>query len=106
MEIKLGNYRFVGISIAIILAFFFIILSFSAAMSIFGIILLFILPTYFVLNRFSLEQDEKIVFSFFIGAGIFPTIAYWFGRFISFRIAILITFIALLVIAYFMNKYK
>lgn len=105
MELRF-NYGFIGISAAIALAFFFLIISFSAAMSILGIILLFILPAYLALNKFNLEQDEKIVFSFFIGAGIFPAIAYWIGRFISFRVAILIAFIALLVTAYFVNKYK
>ena len=64
-------------------------------MSALGIILLFMLPTYLILNNFSLEQDEKVIFSFFIGVGIFPSITYWLGMLISFRMAILITFIFL-----------
>ena len=96
---------FIGILIAIILVFFFYILGFSGAMSALGIVLIFFLPTYFILNNFNLENDERIIFSFFIGVGIFPSIAYWLGTLMSFRISIFITFLILLIIGFLARKF-
>ncbi len=102
---KVENLGFIGIMVAVIMIFFYLILGFSGMMAALGIILLLIVPVYLILDNLDLTQDEKIVFSFFIGAGIFPAIAYWLGMLISFRIAILITFILLLVVAYLIKKY-
>ena len=99
------NMAFVGIIVFLILAFFFYILGASGSISALGIILIFILPTYSILNNFKLDNDEKIVFSFFIGAGIFPSIAYWLGIFISFKVSILITFILFLISGLLIKKY-
>lgn len=99
------NMAFIGILTAIILIFFYYILGFSGAMSALGIGLIFIIPTYFILNNFELDGDEKIIFSFFVGAGIFPAISYWLGIFMSFKIAVFITFVVLLVVAYVVRKY-
>lgn len=102
---KIENLGFIGIITAVILVFFYFILGFSGMMSALGIILLFIVPFYLILDNFDLSQDEKIVFSFFIGVGIFPAITYWLGMLISFRIAIFITFIVLIVAGYLVKKY-
>ncbi|MBI2559293.1 hypothetical protein HYW20_08280 [Candidatus Woesearchaeota archaeon] len=99
MNLKIENKGFIAITVVIILAFFYLILGFPGMMSALGIILIFMLPAYLILNNFDLEQDEKIIFSFFIGVGIFPSISYWLGMVISFRLAILITFILLVAIA-------
>ena len=95
---------FIAIVVVIVLIFFYIILGFSGMMSALGIILLFIVPTYLILNNFDLGQDEKIVFSFFIGVGIFPSIVYWLGIFISLKIAIFISFIVLVVVGFGVRK--
>jgi len=102
---KIENLGFIGIIMAVILVFFYFILGFSGMMSALGIILLFIVPFYLILDNFDLGQDEKIIFSFFIGAGVFPAITYWLGMLISFRIAIFITFIVLIVAGYLVKKY-
>jgi len=99
------NIIFVGILVVVILIFFYYILGFSGAMSVLGIMLIFILPTYLILNNFKLDNDEKIIFSFFIGVGIFPSIVYWLGTLISFRISIFMTFILLLLIGFFIKKF-
>jgi len=99
------NIGFIAVMVAIVLVFFYLILGFSAALSVLGIILLFIVPVYLILNNFDLGQDEKIVFSFFLGVGIFPSLAYWLGMFISFRLSILITFSVLLIVAYLTKKF-
>lgn len=96
---------FIGIVAAVVLIFFYIILGFSGMMSALGIILLFIVPTYLILDNFDLRQDEKIVFSFFIGVGVFPSIVYWLGLFISLKIAIFISFIVLVAVGFGVKKF-
>ena len=100
---KIEHVGFIGAAIALMLAFFYLVLGISGMMAALGIILLFVLPFYLILNildnldKSQLEQDEKIIFSFFIGVGVFPSITYWIGMLISFRLSIFVTF-AMLVI--------
>ena len=103
---KIENIGIIGILSAAALLFFYLILGFSAVIALLGISLFLILPTYLILDKFELEQDEKIVLSFFIGAGIFPSIAYWIGMIVSFKIAILITFAVLISMAFLLNNFK
>ena len=102
---KVENIGFIGIVIVVMLTFFYFILGFSAMMTVLGIIIIFIVPLYLILDNFDLRQDEKIVFSFFLGVGIFPSITYWLGIFISFKIAILVTFVILIIAAYLIRKF-
>lgn len=102
---KIENLGFIGISVAVILLFFYLILGFSAMMAVLGVMLLFIAPIYLILDSFDLGQDEKLVFSFFLGAGIFPSIVYWMALFISFRASILITFVVLVAAGYAVRKF-
>jgi apolipoprotein N-acyltransferase len=99
------NIVFVGIVVAIIFVFFFYILGFSGAMSAIGIILIFIIPTYLILNNFELDNDEKIIFSFFIGVGVFPSLTYWLATFISFKVSILITFLIFLAAGFLVKRF-
>ena len=102
---KIENLGAIGISIAVILLFFYLILGFSAMTAVLGIILLFIAPIYLILDNFDLEQGEKLAFSFFLGAGIFPSIVYWMALFISFKASILITFVVLAAVGYAVGKF-
>ena len=102
---KVENLGFIGVMVVVILAFFYFILGFSGMMAVLGIILLFIVPIYFILDNFDLDQDEKLVFSFFLGVGIFPSITYWLGLFISFRLSIFISFVVLIVVGFVVRKY-
>ena len=103
---KVENLGFIGIVVVIILVFLYFILGFSAMMAGLGIILLFMVPTYLILDNFNLGQDEKIVFSFFLGIGLFPSLVYWLSLFISLRVSILITFIILIVAGYLVRKFR
>ena len=105
MNLNKEDLGFTGLIVAITLIFFYAILGFSGMMSALGIMLIFILPIYLVLNNFNLENDEKIIFSFFIGVGIFPSIAYWLGTIMSFRLAILITFIVLIALGFVIKRH-
>jgi len=96
---------FIILTTVIILLFSYSILGFSGMMTSLGIILLFYFPTYLILNNFELDNDEKLIFSFFIAVGIFPSITYWLGMIISFRIAIFITFIILILTSFLIGKF-
>ena len=102
---KTEDLGFIGIIMFAVLAFFYFILGFSGMMAVLGIVLLFIVPFYLILDNFDLGQDEKLVFSFFVGVGIFPAITYWMGMIISFRISIFVTFIILIAVGFVMKKY-
>ncbi len=86
---------FASCMIAVSCAFFYFIFGISGALSILGITLIFLFPTYMILQNFNIDAEEKIVLSFFIGIGIFTPVAYWIGMIISFRIAIFISIIIL-----------
>lgn len=106
MKAEMEKYRIMGIILIVAMAFLYYILGLDGMMSILGIFLLFIVPMYFILGNFGLEQDEKLVFSFFIGVGILPSLVYWIGLFISFKIAILISFIILLITCFLIRTHK
>lgn len=100
------NKLIIGVIIAILL-FFFILFKLTGLKLIIGIGLFYILPFYLILDRFDLDKTEKLVFSFFIGIGIFPAIVYYLGiLFNSIRIAIVITFVLLLIIGLLLRKFK
>lgn len=105
MKLKIENIGFIGIMLVVVLLFFYTILGFSAMMTVLGIVLLFVVPFYLMLDNFELEQDEKIIFSFFIGVGVFPSITYWLGILMSFRIAVFVTFVALIIASYLVTKF-
>ena len=95
MDIKHDDMKLTAIIVILATVFSYFILGLSGAASIFGIMLFFVLPTYLIMQNFNLEQDEKIVFSFFAGVGIFPSIAYYLGMVISFKLGLFVTFILL-----------
>ncbi|MBI2135296.1 hypothetical protein HYU09_04865 [Candidatus Woesearchaeota archaeon] len=103
---NIENIQVGSLLIIAVIVFFYFILGLQGALSALGIMVFFVLPFYFLLGKFNLREDEKLAFSFFIGAGIFPAIAYWLGIFISFRLSIFITFIILIAAAYFLNRIK
>jgi|TARA_B100001964_G_C14209760_1_gene589902 hypothetical protein len=103
--LKIENLGFIGIIAAVVLVFFYFILGFSGMMAVLGIMLLFIFPIYLILDNFDLKQDEKIVFSFFLGVGIFPSLVYWPATVISLRLSIVISFVILVVVAYLVRKF-
>jgi apolipoprotein N-acyltransferase len=107
LKIKLGNKELIiGIGILMIL-FFQILFGITGVRTITGVFLFFFLPFYLILDNFNLERNEKIVFSFFMGLGIFSTFVYYLGILVgSIRIAMVITFILLMVVAIMLKKFK
>lgn len=105
-EFKLDTKNTTIIILVMIGMFSFILLGMTGFRTIIGILLLFLVPFYLILNKTRLSIGEKIIFSFFLSTGIFPTIVYYLGLFIGVRKAIIATFIVLLVIGLVINKFK
>ncbi len=106
MKIKLDDKTTTIIILILIALFSLIFLGFTGFRTIFGMLLVFFLPFYLILDNFELQKSEKVIFSFFIGVGIFPAIVYWLGVLISFRLAIAITFVLLIVVGVLLRKFK
>ena len=105
MELNKEDFMFIGIVTLIIATFFYYILGLAGAVSALAVVLIFLVPTYFIIDNLDLDMDEKMVFSFFIGVGIFPAFAYWLGTLMSFKLAILISFLILMGIGYGIRKF-
>ena len=103
---KIENIGLIAATAALILIFMYFILGLAGLMTALAIMLLFMLPVYLILDNFDFEQDEKIIFSLFASIGVFPSIAYWLGMLISFKIAIITTFALLLGAAYLLRFFK
>ncbi len=106
MKIRLDDKVTIGIILVLIALFSFIFLGFTGFKVIFGMLLVFFLPFYLILDNFDISRSEKVVFSFFIGVGIFPAIVYWLGVLISFKLAILIAFVLLVIIGVLVKRFK
>lgn len=106
MKIKLDDKTTLGIILVLITLFSFIFLGFVGFKVIFGMLLVFFLPFYLILDNFNLSRSEKVIFSFFIGLGVFPSIVYWLGTLISFKLAIVIAFVLLTLVAFMIKKLK
>lgn len=100
-----GFLAFALILAAAIAVFSFALFGLTGARVVFGIIFVSV-PFYLMLNNFWLAEGEKIVFSVLSGLTIFPSLVYIFGFLISFRISIIIVFVALIVVAILLHKYR
>lgn len=63
-------------------------------------------PFYLIIDRLQLTDGEKFVFSMLLGITIFPSMVYITGLIISFRISILVDFLALILIAFIFRKIR
>ena len=104
-ESKYENSVLLGIILLVISIFSFLILGFAGLRTILAILIAMFLPFYLVLNNFDLGQAEKFAFSFFIGIMLLPSLAYWLGFVVPFRISIFIVIMVLLLTAYALRKF-
>ena len=84
----------------------FAILGFTGLRTVLGIIIVIFLPFYLILDNLSIDQGEKVLFSFFISITVFPSLVYWLGFIVPFKMSIFVIFIALLVAAYIIKKFS
>lgn len=84
--------------------FSFALFGFMGFKTIIGILFLFLLPSYLILNKAELPTDEKIIFSFFLSIGFFPSIVYYLGLVIGIRKAIIAAFVVLIIVGIILNR--
>ncbi|MFH1052974.1 MAG: hypothetical protein V1740_01020 [Candidatus Woesearchaeota archaeon] len=103
---KINNPYF-NIGLALIIAVFSLaIFGLTGLLTIIIIFLFFILPFYLILRKTNLQRDEKIFLPFFIGIGLFSTIAYYLAFPLnSIKISAVVTFILLIIIGLVLNYY-
>lgn len=106
MEIKLNNKTTAVIILVLISLFSLIYLGFGGFRTILGLIIVVMLPFYFIFDKFKISLMEKIFFSFFISLGIFPVVVYWLGIIMSFRLSVLISFLLFGGLAVFLRRKK
>ncbi|MBD3164423.1 hypothetical protein GF323_04435 [Candidatus Woesearchaeota archaeon] len=106
LKIKLDDKITAFIILALIAVFSFIFLGFAGFKVMFGMILLYFLPFYLILDNFNIQMADKVFLSFFIGLGIFSIPVYWLGTVISFKLAILISFLFFILSAFILKKFK
>ena len=103
-ELKLDAKMTAIIILGLIIIFSFAALGITGARTIIGSLLLFFIPCYLLLNKVGLPADEKIIFSFFLGIGLFPSLVYYLGFFVGVRKAIIVVFVILLVMGIIINR--
>jgi len=106
MKIKLDDKTTAGIILVLIALFSLTFLGFIGFKVIFGMLLVFFLPFYLILNNFNLSRSEKTIFALFIGLGIFPALVYWLGTLVSFKLAIIISFIFFISLSFMIKKFS
>jgi len=89
----------IGICIILVFIFVHITRGFTAARTIFMMIIIFVLPVYLILSAFQIEKDEALFYAFFISLGLFSYIVYFVSYiFNSLKISLIITTIVLYLI--------
>lgn len=85
----------------------FLSMLFSAEGMLSGIILLaiYFLPMYLILDLFELSNSEKAAFAFFISLGAVPTLTYWLGFLVSFKLAAVSSFFIMMAAWYVLKSF-
>lgn len=96
---------FASVMLLIMLIFSFALFGTTGARVVLGILFVSF-PFYLILNNFDLEEGERTVFSILMGLTLFSSLAYLLGLLISFRIAIIASFIIFTGAAFLIKKLK
>ena len=86
------DYYWLGSAAAAVAILFTLLFGITGLLSFVGFVLVFLIPSYVILDNFDIDFYENIIFSIFIGLGVFPTIVYGLGFLVGIRLAIIITF--------------
>ena len=82
----------------ILLGVFYYLFEMMGLRLFFGILLVYFIPLYLILGRFSLDGGERAIFSFFGSLGLVPLLIYYFGMIGSFRMGLVGTFVLLMLV--------
>ena len=105
LELNSEDYILYGIILVLVILASLTLFGLSGFRTIFGILALMFFPFYFILVNFDLSNGEKVIFSFFLGIMIFPSLTYLIGFAAPFRISIYLTFFILIASAFSIKKW-
>ena len=106
MNLKIDNNKILILVSLLIFFASFLLWGFIGFKTVFGLLFVFFLPIYLIIDNFDFEFSEKIIFSFFIGLGIVSALIYWLGRLISFKISIFLAAVVFILIGISLRYFK
>ncbi len=100
-----GGYGAWLLSLAVIAAYAYVLFGLTGFRTIVSIALLFVIPPALFLKNSSLDAEEKIFFSLFIGIGMFSLLAWVVNQVLpSFRLSVLAAFAAVIAVSLLVPK--
>lgn len=105
LKVKSEDWIVMGVASSAIAIFSLVVLGFSGMRTLLAIFVAVLVPFYFIFDNFDLSSSEKALFSFFSGLVIFPSLVYWMGFIMPFRIAIIASFSLILTCGYAHKKW-
>ncbi|MDP7115501.1 MAG: hypothetical protein QF632_04735 [Candidatus Woesearchaeota archaeon] len=104
---KIDNRIVAGVCLLIVLGLAAHLFQFTGVRTIIGMLLLFVVPAYMILDNFDLEQDEKLFFAFFISISLFTLFTWYVDRILpSLRLSLAVSFILLVCGGYALKRYR
>lgn len=83
----------------------FVLFNLTGFRTIVGFALLFVVPVLLLMRHLSLDFEEKVFFSLFIGIGLFPLLVWFVNQLLpSFRLSILAAFVLVVVLGLFLPR--
>ena len=96
---------FLLITTLTIMIFSFVLFGVTGVRIVLGVIMMW-LPFYLMLSHFDIALGERFIFSLILGVTLFPSIVFLIGFLISFRLAIIVTFLLLMAVFFLIRRYK
>tara|TARA_Y100000310_G_scaffold286880_1_gene311403 strand:+ start:2170 stop:2487 length:318 start_codon:yes stop_codon:yes gene_type:complete len=69
-----------------------------------GMLLVLVVPVYFILSSFVSDDLERVVFSLFLGVGLVPALIYWPATVVSLKITVVVVALVLVAIGFWLKK--
>lgn len=103
MEFSFEGRAYLG-AVALLSVLCFLLLGFVGLRTVVGFFILMIAPLYLIFSALNCSELEKIAFSFFTGITLVPSLVYWLGFVVPFKIAIFLVFLALIGVGITLRK--
>ena len=104
-KILIGNFLSHTVIVVLITLWSLVVLGFIGFRTILGFLIIMFLPFYIILSNFEFIQEEKVIFSLFLSITFYPSLVYWLGFIIPFKISVFVVFIILLAIFCIIKKF-
>jgi|TARA_B100001971_G_C18236816_1_gene567857 hypothetical protein len=69
-----------------------------------GMLLVMVVPVYFILSSFVSDDLERIVFSLFLGVGLVPALIYWPATVVSLKLTVVVVALVLVAVGFWLKR--